>query len=94
MHSYAVETCINFVRALPPALEHLKIWRNSVTIVDCLKEMFDGCVLPPKFKLLNLYFEEQQGSPPDSELEKWQERAPMGGVVLKWERTPSGYPID
>jgi hypothetical protein len=76
------------------ALEHLTIWKNTIAILDCLKDMFPpaGHVLPSHFKSLTLFFRRLTSSPSDSEMEEWAELARGVGVVLKWERTYTGLP--
>lgn len=54
----------------------------------------EGYVLPPNFKLLTLFFRALSASPSDLEMEEWEEQALMVGVVLKWERTSTGRPVD
>jgi hypothetical protein len=86
---FCPEQCANFLHSLPTALEHLTIWKCTVSIIECLQELFpcEGHVLPPNFKLLTLFFRALSASLSDLEMEEWEEQALMVGVVLKWERT-------
>jgi hypothetical protein len=83
--SFNPDQCTNFDYSLLTTLEHLTIWTNTA-ILDRLKYMFPlaGCVLPPHFKSLTLFFREQTASPSDSELELG-ELALTAGVMMEWE---------
>jgi hypothetical protein len=62
--SFNPHQCINFVYSLPITLEHLKIWKNTIAILDYLEYMFllARYVLPAHFKSLTLFFREQTAS--------------------------------
>jgi hypothetical protein len=94
--SFRIDQCIDFIHSLPTSLEHLTIWKNTTAIVKCLSYMFPlaGNLLPPHFKSMTLFFRSQIAVPSNSEMEEWAERASKLGVVLQWERTFTGLPID